>query len=180
MLRTFFIVLVFVRLVSASCQPNLNATVQTFTFSGGSRVDAILELGKQTNICFGLRNLPRSAFVEPASFRLKNQTARLIIDKIFDGERVDIKQMPEGLVYVSRPSKVSSLFDYKIAEFDIGRATLQTTSLGLKNRLVFTVCSRHAGHCGKLLQRGPDRSHRTISGVPKNDYGAVDFNCFCV
>jgi len=97
MLRTFFIVLVFVRLVSASCQPNLNATVQTFTFSGGSRVDAILELGKQTNICFGLRNLPRSAFVEPASFRLKNQTARLIIDKIFDGERVDIKQRRRAL-----------------------------------------------------------------------------------
>src|SRR6266567_1744389 len=125
MLRTLFITLAFVRLVSASCQPNLNATVRIFTFSGGSRVDAVLELGKQANVCFGLRNLPRSAFVEPVTFRLENQTAKLIIDTIFDGERVDIRQLADGLVYVSRPSKVSSLFDYKIPEFNIGRATLQ-------------------------------------------------------
>jgi hypothetical protein len=148
MLRLIFVFLAFVPVVSASCQPNVNATVKIFTFSGGSRVDAVLELGKQTNVCFGLRNLPRSVFVEPVSFRFENQTTKLMIDKIFDGERVDIKQMPDGLVYISRPSKVSSLFDYAMPEFSIERATLQTVSLGLKNRLVLQLVPNTRGIAG--------------------------------
>ena len=119
----------------AGCSRDVDASVAEFTFRDGSRVDAILALGKQLNMCFGLRNLPRKAFLQPVAFEFQEKSAIEIVQEIFRGQDVQITQSPDGLIKVFRPSKVNSLFDHPISSFEVGRTTLQTLSVGIRIRL---------------------------------------------
>lgn len=101
----------------ATCLQNLDNRIAEFTFSGGARVDAILALGKQVNVCFGLRNLPRSAFLEQVGFHCQNESPLDISREIFQNQHVTIVQNAEGIIEISRPATVKSLFDHVISSF---------------------------------------------------------------
>lgn len=118
-----------------ACLRNARQRVAEFDFTGGNRVDAILALGKQAKVCFGLRNLPRVAFLEQVAFHFRDESPLAITQQIFRDQPVTVLDTRFGLIDVSRPPKEASLFDQPIPVFDVGRTTLQVLSQGIKNRL---------------------------------------------
>ena len=133
--RVALAVLILASCLRGACLHNANGRIAEFSFSGGSRVDAILALGKQVNACFALRNLPRSAFLEQVVFHFQGESPLDISRKIFQTQHVAVVQSPEGTIEISRARKTETLFDYVIPSFVAGRTTLQVLSQGIKNRL---------------------------------------------
>jgi hypothetical protein len=119
----------------AKCLQNVDATVPSFSFRGGSRVDAALALGQQMNLCLGLRNLPRKAFLEPVLFDFREEKAFEIIQQMFRGLNVQVTRSAGGMINVVQHFEGKTLFDHVIPSFEVGRTTLQTLSMGIRIRL---------------------------------------------
>jgi len=135
----------------AGCVKDADVTIQEFAFEGGSRIDALLALGKQANVCFGLRNLPQMAFLEPASFHFQKESPQHIAPAIFQNEEsVQVSVAADGLIMISQPSRARSLFDHTIASFDVGRVTLQTMSVAIENKLKLELDPEIQGFAGSF------------------------------
>lgn len=113
----------------------IDTAVAEFSFSGNSRVDALVNFAQRFHMCLGIRNLRKSAFSQPVSITVKGKTARETLREIIDDPTVEITQDPTGVVAVYGSPTLRSLYDRPISEFKIGRITLQTAAFGLRVRL---------------------------------------------
>lgn len=114
--------------------------VPSFRIESLSPVEAILALGQQERICFGLRNLSKRSFLKPTTASFQNRTVLQIVRALLNDEHnLRVVNTGKGTIYVFVPSGSRNLLDYKFKRFFIpsektgmsdaqGRMTLLTAS----------------------------------------------------
>jgi hypothetical protein len=155
----------------AGCLQDASRIIQKFDFQG-SRVQAALTLGQKANVCLAMRNLRRSAFLEQVNLNIVNANPIQILQRIFAGREVLVVPSDEGIVRIFRPSTEPSLFDHRIADFNVPRAPLLTLATGIRLRLEHELHPEIQGFAGRYSPGdhndlvGPfDRSNTTVAGL---------------
>ncbi len=146
-LASFF---TFSAVLNAQCVKTATTVVPRFSFGGGTRVEAVIALGRQENICFGMRNLPRETFFQTASVEVSQETVAQIVSRIMADDAIQIRATDSGVLEIVRPSRNQSLFDRTIPSFTIQRAPLQAASLGIQLRLARELDPNIGGFAGSF------------------------------
>ena len=134
----------------AQCSATAGSIVAKFTFAGGTRAEALLDLGRQEKVCFGMRNLPREAFFESVSIDANHETVAEIVSRILQEPDVQVRSTSEKIVQVQRGPDKESLFDHRISSFTVPRGPLQSASLGIQLRLARELDPSLGGFAGSF------------------------------
>lgn len=146
---TLALLAIVIPTAGAACTtPDLQRIIPKFEAKEVSSVQAILLLGQQEHICFGLRNLPKQSFVKTKTILFENKSLNQILTGLMGDDHVEIIDSNEGIIYLFVPSTSTSLYDYMLPLFRTGRISLQTASFSLEIHLDSEINPSNTGFAG--------------------------------
>lgn len=143
----------FIRAQQVSCdRPDvLNEVVDRFHATNVSMVQALLQLGQQRNICFGIEYVDKASLLNPISLDLHNLKVADIISAILSHGHGYTCKAREGVIEINNaklPRFKQNLFDRILPEFKTQRTSVVGASAALEIRLFFALNPRAQGIAG--------------------------------
>ncbi len=150
--RSALLILLWLTAVAAhaACLKTTTDIVNAFSFGNGTAAEAIYALGRQENVCFGLRNLPREVFFREVSVNATNQSVAEILQQILRNPTIKVRTTTANVVELVYPSRVRALFDLTVADYTIPRAPLKSAAVGLQLRVAKNLDPSIQGFAGSF------------------------------
>ena len=132
------------------CSSPKGKQVADFSATGLSRVAAVLKLGEQERVCFGIAYTDTQSLLEPISVSLSNTSIQQILRKIFAGETGYEFVEEDTAVLIARtlPPGQPNFFARSISRFVVPRATVQQISNALWMQVQVEVNPEIRGFAG--------------------------------
>ncbi len=146
--------------ISAQAQPHcdissdLSASIAEFNAQQVSRIEALLMLGEQYNLCLGIEYVDRNLLTDLVDIHVKSGTAATAIDSILSPTRGLTIERRNGAIEIRQrvsADKVRNIFGYVIPKWESSRGPIQVVSLLLHWALVSELnhqLSGFGGHTG--------------------------------
>lgn len=119
--------------VLGQCSSPKEKKIDEFSANNVSRIAAVLKLGEQEHICFGIEYADARSLLDPISISSSNTDVQQILHKIFAGEAGYEFTEEDKSVLIARslPSEVPNFFTRLVSRFVVPRATVQEISNAL-------------------------------------------------
>ena len=165
--RLFWVGLVLCAAVPASAQSRCNTSAATlstevleFDAEQVSPVEALIKLGEQVKLCFGIGYVDRHLLTATVDFHLRSVTVEEVI-KAMLGPSPELRiESKEGVIEIGQiltGTQTKNVFDYVMPQWDLPRPVpLQQASFYLKGALMMRLdphLQGFAGHTGGLNPR---------------------------
>ena len=142
----------FLGQATAGCRADgLPVVLPHYRVEAANVVEALMLLGRDTHICFGLRGLDRSAFLTQVRLDLTGASLSQVLSAVLGGaDGYSFKQSPQGVVLINGPARTpgGSLLDRPISSYAIPRTSLKTASNVLKLQLIADLNPTIEGFAG--------------------------------
>jgi len=127
--------------LQARCRtPDLHTPIHEFTAARVSRLDALLRLGQEQNVCFAVEYVDGAMLTEPHDFHLTGTTIGDAVRSILgDEEHSLVVDARNGLIVISRTPRPAGIFDYLIPKWETRRGSVQDMSIGLHMQFVMNL-----------------------------------------
>lgn len=136
--------------LQARCQtPDLHTPIREFTAAHVPRIEALLKLGQEQNVCFAIEYVDGAILTEPHDFHVEQTTMGDAVRSILGEEEhflvVDVRN---GVIGISRTRRASDIFDYLIPKWETRRGSVQDMSIGLHMQFVMNLNPEVKGFAG--------------------------------
>jgi hypothetical protein len=129
----------------------LRSQVADFSVEHASIVEAVLTLGEQQHVCFGIEYVDRHSLIDPITVTVKNVTTERALSEILShGKGYSFKEM-DGVVLITNvdePHGNGNLFDHIVPQFATPRATVQDVSNALWMQIRVDLDPKITGFAG--------------------------------
>src|SRR5260370_444239 len=142
-------------LLHAECSASrgLQSQVASFSVDHVSIVEAVLTLGQQQQVCFGIEYVDRHSLIDPITVAVKNVTIEAALLEILSHGTGYYFKEADGVILLANtdePHGDQNLFDHVVPQFVCPRATVQEVSNSLWMRIRLDLDPTIKGFAGKF------------------------------
>jgi hypothetical protein len=138
--------------IHAQCDahPDLSGHIAEFDAWRVSRVEALLRLGEEHSLCFGIEYVDRALLTELTDFHLHGTNVQGALRSILGRDQL-VAELRDGVVEIRQKTpgpEAKNIFAKPIAEFHARRGPVQELSIALHMQLVTDLNPKIGGFAG--------------------------------